>query len=69
MGLFFLIPVLYLIITGWVSYYTAASVHKSLKANQNANAGLYKWMIFIVLFIALVALGVYLVAENFRLER
>lgn len=68
MGLI-IIPVLYLIITGWVSYYTAASVHKSLKANHNANAELYKWIVFILLFIVLIALGIYLVAENFRLER
>lgn len=68
MGLI-IIPLLYLVLAGWVSYYTASSVHKSLKANYNKNAGLIKWLVFILIFAGITALGIYLVAANFKLER
>lgn len=68
MGLI-IIPLLYLLLAGWVSYYTASSVYKSLKADSNKNAGLFKWLVFIVVFAAITALGIYLVAANFKLER
>ncbi len=67
--LFILIPLIYLGIASWVSYYTSNSVYKSLRADYNKYARLIQVLIFLLVMAILVSLGLYLLAENFRLER
>jgi Mn2+/Fe2+ NRAMP family transporter len=68
--MYFLIIFLFALpITGWLSYYTSASVYKSLKKNDYQYARTIQVLVFLGMFAVLVALAVYFVVSSIRLER
>jgi len=64
-----LILLISLILIGWVSYYTSNSVYRSLQKHDNKYARLLQLLIFIVMFSGLLALALYIVAENLAFQR
>lgn len=64
-----LILLISLLLVGWVSYYTSGSVYRSLQKNDNKYARLVQVLVFIVMFSGLLALSLYIVAENLAFQR
>jgi len=58
-----------LFIIGWLSYYTSASVYKSLKKNDNNNARLIQVLVGLGMFAILVTLIVFFIISNIHMER
>lgn len=66
---YILIFIFALFIIGWLSYYTSASVYKSLKKNDNQYARLIQVLIAIGMFAILVALIIFFIISNIHMER
>lgn len=58
-----------LIIVGWVSYYTSASIYRSLVKNENKNARVFQVLAFLLMFAILLALIFYFIANNLAFQR
>ncbi len=66
---YILIFIFALFIIGWLSYYTSASVYRSLKKNDNPYARLIQVLIAIGMFAILVLLIAYFIISNIHMER
>jgi SNF family Na+-dependent transporter len=67
-----IIPILFiiaLVITGWVAYYTATSVYRSLKKNDSPYARVIQVFTGLIMFVALMALAGYFILSGVSLER
>ena len=64
-----LILFFFLAIIGWVSYYTSASIYRSLKKKDNPNARMFQLLSFFVMFAILTVLGGFLFFSNLGLHR
>ena len=67
--MFIILLVFFLAIIGWVSYYTSASIYRSLKKKDNPNARTFQVIAFLLMFAALLALGAYFIISNTAFER
>jgi hypothetical protein len=59
----------FLAVASWVSYYTSASVYRSLDKNDNPYARVYQVLTFLVVFVGLIGIGLYFLANNLAFER
>jgi hypothetical protein len=66
---FVIIFIFALFIIGWLSYYTSASVYKSLKKNDNKYARLIQVLIALGMFIVLLGLIMFFILSNIHMER
>lgn len=66
---FILIGLFALFIIGWLSYYTAASVYKSLHKNGNKYARLIQLVVGTGMFTALLLLIIFFILSNIHMER
>lgn len=66
---FILIGLFALFIIGWLSYYTGASVYKSLEKNGNKYARLIQLVVSVGMFTALLFLIVFFIVSNIHMER
>ena len=62
--MFILIPIIGVLVILWLSYYTSASVYKSLAANHNRYARLIQVMVALGVFALLtVLLGIFIISQ------
>jgi SNF family Na+-dependent transporter len=59
----------FLAVAGWVSYYTSASVYRSLDKNDNRYARVFQVLTFAVIFVGLVGAGLFLLLNNLAFQR
>ena len=67
--MFIILLVFFLAIIGWVSYYTSASIYRTLKKKDNPNARTFQVLTFLLMFAALLALGFYFIVSNMAFQR
>jgi nucleoside permease NupC len=67
--MFLIILLIMLAIVSWVSYYTSASVYRSLVKKDNPNARAFQVLIFVLMFAALIGLLYYFVATSLVFQR
>jgi nucleoside permease NupC len=67
--MFLIILLIILAIVSWVSYYTSASVYRSLVKKDNPNARAFQVLIFVLMFAALIGLLYYFVVTSMVFER
>lgn len=67
--MFLIILLIILAIVSWVSYYTSASVYRSLVKKDNQHARTYQVLIFVLMFAALIGLLYYFIATSLVFQR
>jgi nucleoside permease NupC len=67
--MFLIILLIILAIVSWVSYYTSASVYRSLVKKDNPRARAYQVLTFVLMFAALIGLLYYFVVTSLVFQR
>ena len=67
--MFFIILFIILAIVSWVSYYTSASVYRSLVKKDNQNARAFQVLTFVLMFAALIGLLYYFITTSLVFQR